>query len=197
MNKCCELCAESHPAIKGGQWRCIEEGCKCHKESPVSDWEKNWKPFSEWFDLLSRLQDSLGAPIDPKGTEQRMLEVIDTFRAQAKAEGIEEWIRENQPISGFECSEHEHPMPYCLLCHEQDLKESKAEGYTQGRVDEAKTCEGCKKDSDKIRAEGYREGSLAAFEILHKHFMGTQSKEAMDALEAAQKEILTSNEEGI
>lgn len=30
---CCEMCADSHPAVMGGKWRCINRYCsKCHKE---------------------------------------------------------------------------------------------------------------------------------------------------------------------
>ncbi len=39
----------------------------------------------------------------------------------------------------------------------QELAKAKREAYTQGRVDEAKTCEGCKEDTGKVIAEAKEE----------------------------------------
>lgn len=93
-NPCCEKC-EDHPVKRGfssGVIRCFDTSCPCHtpKTTAPDAFEKEWAVYAEWFKLLGRLQGTIGVPIDPMATEERILNLICTLLTQARADTVAE-----------------------------------------------------------------------------------------------------------
>lgn len=69
-------------------------GAAQRNTTPNEDsWETHWGAFTEWFDLVERIENATFAPMDAKGTERRIKDFIRETRTAAYERGVRDALQ--------------------------------------------------------------------------------------------------------